>query len=236
MIFQESRSQPNFAKDCVPEMIKTWTTVFAMIVACATPSAFAQAVQGDVKAGEGKIAMCIGCHGIAGYQASFPEVHKVPMISGQSGAYIAAALEAYRKGDRQHPSMRGVAESLNDQDIADVSAYYASHSTAKQVAQPHDPSAQVLALIEKGACLSCHGQGFAKPIDPSYPKVAGQHADYLLVALKAYKTSNNAKVGRSNGIMAPIAQQFSNQELKLLANYIASLDSELSTVPQPRFR
>lgn len=64
--------------------------------------------------------MCIGCHGIAGYQASFPEVYKVPMISGQSAAYIAAALDAYRKGDRHHPTMRGVAESLSDQDIADV--------------------------------------------------------------------------------------------------------------------
>lgn len=236
MNFQISRSQPNFAKDCVHEMIKTWTPLFALFVACATPPALAQAVQGDIKAGEGKIAMCIGCHGIPGYQASFPEVHKVPMISGQSSAYIASALDAYRKGGRNHPSMRGVAETLTDQDIADVAAYYEAHGATSKDAQPHDPPTQVAALIEKGACFSCHGQGFAKPIDPSYPKVAGQHADYLYVALKAYKTTNNAKVGRSNGIMAPIAQQFSHQELKLLANYIGSLDTELATVPQSRFR
>ena len=97
-----------------------------MFVACATSSASAQAVQGNPQAGAGKVAMCIGCHGIAGYQASFPEVHKVPKISGQSAAYIASALEAYRKGDRSHPSMRAVAQSLSDQDIADLAAYFGS--------------------------------------------------------------------------------------------------------------
>lgn len=84
------------------------------------------AVKGDPKAGEGKIAMCIGCHAIPGYKASFPHVHHVPMISGQSQAYLAAALEAYRKGDRSHPTMRAIAGSLSDQDIADLAAYYAS--------------------------------------------------------------------------------------------------------------
>lgn len=218
-------------------MIKTWTTVFALFVACATSTASAQAVQGDIKAGEGKISMCIGCHGIAGYQASFPEVYKVPMISGQSAAYIAAALDAYRKGGRHHPTMRGVAESLSDQDIADVSAYYEAHNPVrKDAAQPHDPPTQVAALIEKGACFTCHGQNFSKPIDASYPKVAGQHSDYLLAALKSYKTVNNPRVGRSNGIMAPIAQQFSNQELKLLANYISKLDGDLKTIPPAHFR
>lgn len=207
-----------------------------MFVACATPSVFAQAVQGDVQAGEGKVAMCIGCHGIPSYQASFPEVHKVPMISGQSGAYLVAALDAYRKGGRRHPTMRGVAESLSDQDIADVAAYYEARNPATQTPQPHDPPAQVAALIEKGACFSCHGQGFAQPIDASYPKVAGQHADYLYVALKSYNTKNNDKIGRDNGVMAAITQQFSNQELKLLANYIGTLQGDLKTVPQSRFR
>src|SRR5512145_1341780 len=74
---------------------------------------------GDIAAGRNKAAMCIGCHGIKGYQASFPEVHKVPMISGQNAAYMAAALQAYKKGERKHPTMRSVAATLTDQDIAD---------------------------------------------------------------------------------------------------------------------
>ena len=68
--------------------------------------------------------MCIGCHGIKGYQASFPEVHKVPMISGQSAKYIVAALTAYKKGERKHPTMRAIAASLTEQDMADLAAYY----------------------------------------------------------------------------------------------------------------
>ncbi|MBF6630838.1 MAG: cytochrome c4 [Comamonas sp.] len=217
-------------------MIKKWTTVLATLVACATLPAHAQALQGDVKAGETKAAMCIGCHGIVGYRSSFPEVHQVPMISGQSSAYIVAALNAYRQGGRRHPTMRGIAESMSDQDMVDVAAYYASHNPSPTDAEPHNPPAQVAALIEKGACFSCHGQGFSKPIDASYPKVAGQHADYVYVALKSYSTLKNDKVGRDNGVMAAITQQFSNQELKLLANYLGTLEGDLKVVPQPRFR
>lgn len=84
--------------------------------------------------------------------------------------------------------------------------------------------------------MSCHGENFSKPIDASYPKLAGQHADYLVVALKAYKTENNAKVGRANAVMSGVAKQFSNAELKELASYISGLPGELKTVPQNKFR
>ncbi|MBM3336423.1 MAG: cytochrome c [Betaproteobacteria bacterium] len=82
-------------------------------------------VKGDVNAAKNKVAMCVGCHGIPGYKASFPEVYRVPMLGGQSEKYIAAALNAYKKGERKHPSMVGIAAGLSDQDIADVAAYYA---------------------------------------------------------------------------------------------------------------
>ena len=221
-------------------MNKLLTSVFAFAVASVTLiSAQAQEVKGDAKAGENKIAMCIGCHGIKGYQASFPEIHKVPMISGQGAKYITSALAAYKKGERKHPTMRGIADSLSDQDMADVAAYYAQHgkTDAAPAARPvHEPSAAVAGLLKKGACVSCHGDNFSKPIDPSYPKIAGQHADYLFVALKSYKTEGNSTWGRANGVMGGIAKQFSNAELKALAGYVASLDGELKTVPQSKFR
>ena len=221
-------------------MNKTLTTIFALAVASVTAFSHAQEAKGDVKAGEKKIAMCIGCHGIPGYQSSFPEVHKVPMISGQSGKYIASALDAYKKGDRKHPTMRGIADSLSEQDIADVSAYYEQHGKkgTELPAKPgREPSVQVAEPLKKGACVSCHGDNFAKPIDPSYPKIAGQHADYLFVALKSYKAdARNANVGRNNAIMGGIAKQFSNAELKALANYLASVEGDLQVVPQSRFR
>ncbi|MFG6441008.1 c-type cytochrome [Roseateles sp. LKC17W] len=198
----------------------------------------AAAVQAqDVKAGEKKVAMCIGCHGIPGYQASFPEIHKVPMIAGQNAKYIVASLQAYAKGERKHPTMRGIAGSMSEQDMLDVAAFY--EQQAKKPAVPENvpaAPANVAELLTKGACISCHGANFSKPIDPAYPKIAGQHADYLTVALKSYKTEKNANVGRSNGVMAGQAKQFSNAELKAIAGYIASLPGELATVPQGKMR
>lgn len=200
-------------------------------------AAQAQDVKGDAKAGEKKIAMCIGCHGIPGYQSSFPQVHRVPMIAGQGEKYVAAALVAYRKGERKHPTMRGIAASMSDQDIADVAAFYGADGTGAAPADtPPAPPADVAALLQKGACASCHGPNFNKPIDGSYPKLAGQHGDYLFVALKSYKPSGSDVVGRGNAIMGGIVQQFSNAELKALASYMASLPGEMRTNPQSRFR
>jgi cytochrome c553 len=214
----------------------------AMMVALVALSALAGAAQaqekaGDVAAGQKKVAMCIGCHGIPGYQSSFPEVHKVPKISGQNAKFIASALNAYKKGERKHPTMRGIAETLSEQDIADISAYYAQDGGKTEApAQVAEPSAAVAELLKRGNCASCHGDNFSKPLDPSYPKIGGQHADYLYVALKSYQTERNTAIGRSNAIMAAQAKPFSHAELKLLANYIASLPGELQTRPQSKFR
>lgn len=191
---------------------------------------------GDAAKGHEKAAMCIGCHGIAGYRATFPEIYRVPMISGQGAKYISAALEAYRKGDRKHPTMRGIAASLTDEDIADLSAYYASHQAATPAPAGPEPVGAAAELLKKGNCASCHGEGLNKPIDPSYPKLAGQNADYLLAALKAYKTEHNPYIGRNNAIMGGMAKPFSNAEMKTLANYIGSLPSDLQVVPNPKFR
>jgi cytochrome c553 len=100
--------------------------LFALLALAGLANVAAAAdIVGDPKAAETKVSMCIGCHSIPGYKATFPEVYSVPMIGGQSAKYIEAALKAYKKGERKHPSMRGIAVSLTDQDIADVAAYYA---------------------------------------------------------------------------------------------------------------
>ena len=210
--------------------------VAAATLTVAASSALAQGVTGDVQAGQKKAEMCIGCHGIKGYQNSFPEIHKVPMISGQSAGYIVSALNAYKKGDRKHPSMRGIAGSLSEQDMADLGAFYASQAGAPAPETPRAASPQVAALIEKGACISCHGANFSKPIDPSYPKIGGLHADYLFVALMAYTVEGNNLIGRNNGIRAGIAKLYSPAEMRAIAKYLASVQGELQTVPQSRFR
>lgn len=101
--------------------------LFALLVLAGVAQvSAAQDVVGNAK--NAKVEQCIGCHGIPGYKATFPEVYPVPMLGGQSAKYIESALKQYRKGERKNPSMRGIAMSLTDQDIADVAAYYANQT------------------------------------------------------------------------------------------------------------
>ena len=98
------------------------------LFAGATFAVLSQGVQaqaaGNAEAGKSKLAMCIGCHGVPGYRTAYPDVYHVPKIYGQQQAYIVKALQAYKTGERSHPSMRGIARGLTDADMADLAAYY----------------------------------------------------------------------------------------------------------------
>lgn len=99
--------------------------VSSMIFALAALSGAAYGqVAGDAAAGLGKTRMCVGCHGIQGWRTAYPEVYSVPKIYGQHPAYMVRALQGYKSGERSHPSMRAIAASLSDQDMADLAAYY----------------------------------------------------------------------------------------------------------------
>jgi cytochrome c553 len=100
-------------------------SLIAVLFASSMQLAMAADVIGNAKAADNKVAMCIGCHGIPGYKATFPEVYQVPKLGGQTAKYLENALNAYKKGERTHPTMDGIAKSLSDQDIADLAAYYA---------------------------------------------------------------------------------------------------------------
>ena len=97
----------------------------ASALAIAAGSAAAQ-VKGDVEAGRTKISMCTGCHNIPGYKTAFPSVYSVPRLDGQHAAYLVKALQAYKSGERSHPSMRAIAASLTNQDMADLAAFYST--------------------------------------------------------------------------------------------------------------
>jgi len=172
-----------------------------------------------------------------GFHTAFPQTYRVPKLSGQGAGYMSAALHAYKSGERKHPSMRTLASSLSEQDIADLAAYYESTgpgATLPAKAEPGQPKAAE--LVAKGACASCHGENFSKPLSPTYPRIAGQHSDYLYAALRSYKTKDRPMIGRSNPIMGGVAQQFSNAELKVLAEYLGSLPGELQTLQPVRFK
>jgi cytochrome c553 len=99
-----------------------------MLLCASVLMALAVPVQaaGDPKAGQTKTSMCAGCHGIPGWRTAYPTLYSVPKLGGQHAEYIVAALKAYKTGDRSHPSMKGIAASLSDQDMEDLAAYYES--------------------------------------------------------------------------------------------------------------
>lgn len=219
-------------------LASTASLIFVLACGLSSVATAQDAKPGDKAAGEKKSVMCIGCHGIPLYQASFPEIHKVPMIAGQNAKYIASALAAYKKGDRKHASMRGIAATLTEQDMADLAAYYETQpkDAVPLAAKVAEPSVRVAELMKKANCTSCHGENYSKPIDGTYPKLGGQHADYLYVALKAYQTEGNPQIGRAHAVMSGMAKLYTHGELKDIAKYIGSLDGELKTVAQSRFR
>ena len=107
----------------MPRLTVTVLTIFAGAVAL---GAHAQDKKAEPKelGMENAHAMCIGCHGIPGYKTAFPSVYHVPKIAGQQPAYIVNALKAYKSGERSHPSMRGIAAGLTDEDMKKLADYY----------------------------------------------------------------------------------------------------------------
>jgi cytochrome c553 len=110
---------------------KTFTRIIFshfFLISLSASIAHAAEIQGNADNGANKVRLCAGCHAIPGYRSSVPEIYTVPMIGGQSSGYIVAALTAYKKGERKHPTMRSVAGSLSDQDMADIAEYYAAQN------------------------------------------------------------------------------------------------------------
>lgn len=106
----------------MPRFLFAAPLLAAGIAAAPAQAQFAPA--GDPAKGREKVQMCQGCHGIEGWRTAFPEVYKVPRIGGQHPEYLVRALQAYRSGERSHPTMKAIAASLTDRDMADIAAYY----------------------------------------------------------------------------------------------------------------
>jgi cytochrome c553 len=169
--------------------------------------------QGDAGAGEKLAYTCLGCHGIPGYRNAYPS-YRVPKLGGQKEAYLVAALTGYRDGTRKHATMQAQAQALSEQEIQDVSAYFASF--------PNDTIAAggtSGASFEKAqACAACHGANGISA-NPLWPTLAGQHEDYLKHSLQQYRDGT-----RQNAIMAAQAMLLAEEDVAVLARYFASLD------------
>ena len=192
----------------------------------AAATAFGQQAQltGNAQRGATLASTCLGCHGIQGYRNAYPD-YAVPRLSGQQAQYLVSALQEYRSGQRQYPTMHLQALSLSDQDMADVAAYLSgkplvatSNASPPQVPQP--------AVV----CTSCHGQN-GIGVTPMYPSLAGQHASYLARAIQEYQTGY-----RKNPIMNGMAASLKPADITVIVDYFSSLKPGLHTESRPFFR
>jgi len=106
-----------------------FSSLVLSIMTLQVKQANADEIKGNANAAKSKVAMCIGCHAINGYKASFPKVYDVPYIGGQNAKYLEKTLKSYQQGDRKNPTMRSVVSNLSDQEIADISAYYSQQNS-----------------------------------------------------------------------------------------------------------
>lgn len=174
------------------------------------------ALEGDVERGRELAETCSGCHGIPGYRNAYPSYH-VPKLGGQNADYIEIALQGYRRGTRPHDTMHAQAASLSDQDIVDISAFFASFEDEQQTGISRASSAAVQAGQEKSAiCAPCHGPAGTAPAS-QWPNLAGQHASYLEAALAQYKSGE-----REDVVMGPMVAALDEETLEQLAAYFAA--------------
>jgi cytochrome c553 len=165
---------------------------------------------------------CHGCHGIPNYKNAYPN-YSVPKLGGQHITYLQNALKAYASGERSHPTMISHASTLSEQDRADIAAFLSSKPVpVSEVVGSPPPAAQV--------CAGCHGpDGAAKSMADEYPVLAGQHRDYLLQALKDYKSGK-----RKNPIMAGIIAGVDAKDFPDIAQFYSQQKSLLCSTDQLR--
>lgn len=171
--------------------------------------------EGDAEEGKNKFHSCVGCHGIPGYTNAAPNYH-VPTIGGQHAPYIVAALKSYASGNRPHGSMNGNATPMSEDDMQNLAAYITAFKGSPASVAVNGDAAAGKKNSNLETCAACHGSdGNSK--DRNNPRLGGQYEDYLIKALKDYKTG-----ARKNPVMQGIAQGLSDQDIGELAAYYAS--------------
>jgi cytochrome c553 len=175
--------------------------------------------KGQVIAGQ----VCAGCHAPDGNSA----IPANPVLAGQHAAYTARQLANFKSGERKNAIMVGFASALSPQDMLDVGAYY-----ARQPAKPRPANDKELALLgqrlyragkaEVGlpACAGCHSPNGAG-IPAQYPRLAGQHAEYTVSQLRAFRAGERSN--DMNKVMRTIASRLSDREMQALAEYVSGL-------------
>jgi cytochrome c553 len=186
----------------------------ATFVAC---SLVAPLKAADIAAGKEKAEMCAGCHGDNGIS----QTENIPSLAGQPDQFIQWQLVYFRAGARKNEQMQPIVEQINNEDIRNLGAYFASLTPPKASQPDDDPD-----LSKKGAqaaagrrCASCHTDSFAGT--KAVARIAGQREEYLLKALHDYKSG--VRSGGGQAAMADVAYPLSDEEITALAHYLAHL-------------
>jgi len=181
---------------------------------------------GDANAGQTKSAICAACHGADGNSI----VPNWPKIAGQHASYLERQLGLIKGGERAVPEMAGIVMGLSDQDMADISAYFATQtskpgitdealrSTGEQLYRAGNSATDV------PACMACHGPvGEGNPLS-AYPAVAGQHAVYTEKMLKGFRAGSMwGEDDASSKIMTEVTLRLTDDEIKAVASYMQGL-------------
>lgn len=192
-------------------------TLLALGIALAATVTMTARAEGNLANGKIHAYTCHGCHGIKNYKNAFPN-YSVPKLGGQNATYIENALKAYASGERAHPTMYSQTVEMSDEVRADIAAFFAGKATqpSDQVVGTPPPATQT--------CVACHGANGALSISDEYPKLAGQHADYIVQALKDYKSGK-----RKNPVMAGIVASVDEREFEAIARFFAQQRGLCST-------
>jgi cytochrome c553 len=169
----------------------------------------APAKAGDAAAGKVKASACVGCHGAEGVSVNLPG----PTLAGQKTAYFIEALKAYGSGARSNPMMSGAAQGLSDDDAANLATYFAGAKCESSLTADQQAAAPGRATASR--CAGCHGADGRAP-NPAWPNLIGQTKNYLIGALKAYKSG-----ARKNTVMAGITKDLSDADAEAAATYFA---------------
>jgi cytochrome c553 len=204
-------------------MNKTFASLLLTIGICGTVQA-ADAVVGDATAGQAKIAVCGACHGPDGNSlaANFPK------LAGQGQRYLLKQLHEIKDGKRVVLEMTGLLTNLNDQDLADIAAFYSAQKPSIGAAD-EKLVAQGEALFRGGklsqgmpACTGCHSPDGVGNAPAGFPHLGGQHADYIKKQLVAFREGERTNDGDTM-VMRSIAAKLSNKDIEALSQYIQGL-------------
>lgn len=197
----------------------------APLLAVADGAAKDPFVDGDAAAGATKAAVCTACHGPGGNGAINPAW---PKLAGQSSAYIASQLAAFKAHKRNNPIMWGQAAALSDQDMADLAAYFAAQDPVPGVASKD--AVEVAQKIYRAgdaarglpACSACHGPNGSGNPAAQFPRIAGQNSGYTETQLTNYRGGERGQYGKGL-MMAYVAGHLTDAEIAALASYVSGL-------------